>query len=356
MTSEVIDRTMFSAHHAPSIDEHFTRRELEMDRREFMELGARALAVGSIARWTSDVLRAGAASGSSAPIDAAAFNAMRRFATTSFGKIAYVERGRGKVALFLHGYPLNGFQWRGAIERLSTERRCIAPDYMGMGYSEVSLEQSLAPEAQVEMLHGLMETLSVSAVDIVANDSGGAIAQLFAAKYPERVRTLLLTNCDTAIDSPPPSFLPIIALAKKGEFADKSLVPQLANKALARSAKGIGGLAYSYPTSPTDEAIEMYFGPLVSSEQRKRQVESYAIALERNALVNIAPALRKFRAPARIVWGAADTIFSSASPEWLDKIFGNSKGVRRVRDAKLFFPEEMPDLIAEEARRLWSAG
>ena len=43
----------------------------------------------------------------------------------------------GQAALFLHGAPLNGFQWRGAIERLSAHRRCIAPDFMGLGYSEI---------------------------------------------------------------------------------------------------------------------------------------------------------------------------------------------------------------------------
>jgi hypothetical protein len=30
--------------------------------------------------------------------------------------------------------------------------------------------------------------------------------------------------------------------------------------------------------------------------------------------------------------------------------------VRRIPDAKLFFPEELPDTIAEEARRLWGVG
>jgi haloalkane dehalogenase len=327
-----------------------------MDRRDFMELSTRVFAIAAASAWTETILREMMTSAPSPSIDATAFNAMRRFATTSFGKIAYVERGHGKVALFLHGYPLNGFQWRGAIERLSSHRRCIAPDYMGMGYSEVADEQSLAPEAQVEMIHELLESLSVSTVDIIANDSGGAIAQLFVVKYPERVRTLLLTNCDTAIDSPPPSFAPIIALAKAGQFADKSLVPQLANKRLARSAKGIGGLAYTYPLDPSDEALEMYFAPLVSSEKRKRQVEAYAIALERNALAGIEPALRTCKVPTRIVWGMADTIFSSSSPAWLDQVFGNSKGVRAVEGAKLFFPEEMPDLIAEEARKLWGVG
>jgi pimeloyl-ACP methyl ester carboxylesterase len=90
--------------------------------------------------------------------------------------------------------PLNGFQWRGALERLWPHRRCIAPDSMGLGYSEVPEGQSLAPEAQASMLVALLDTLAIPAVDLVASDSGGAIAQLFVARYLERVRTLLLTK------------------------------------------------------------------------------------------------------------------------------------------------------------------
>ncbi|MEO8550503.1 MAG: alpha/beta fold hydrolase, partial [Kofleriaceae bacterium] len=88
----------------------------------------------------------------SRPLDAAAFRAERRFAELAVGKIAYLERGSGDAALFLHGAPLNGFQWRGAIERLSPHRRCVAPDFMGLGYSEVPEHQSLAADAQLAML------------------------------------------------------------------------------------------------------------------------------------------------------------------------------------------------------------
>jgi haloalkane dehalogenase len=42
--------------------------------------------------------------------DLAAFHAARRFAETRFGSVAYVERVRGEAAVFLHGFPLNGFQ------------------------------------------------------------------------------------------------------------------------------------------------------------------------------------------------------------------------------------------------------
>ena len=50
---------------------------------------------------------------------AAEFHQARKFADTTFGRIAYVEKGSGPVALFVHGFPLNGFAWRGAFDDLA---------------------------------------------------------------------------------------------------------------------------------------------------------------------------------------------------------------------------------------------
>jgi haloalkane dehalogenase len=321
-----------------------------MDRRDFIGM-AGTLALGVMAGRTRRA--AGIVSAGIPETPAATFHASRRYASTRFGDIAYVERGSGAVALFLHGFPLNGFQWRGALDRLSPLRRCIAPDFMAMGYTRVADGQAVGPDAQVEMLVSLLDALTIGRVDLVANDSGGAVAQLLAIRYPQRIRTLLLTNCDVETDSPPPALRPVIELSKQGRFVDQWLVPWRADKALARSPQGIGGMCYADPAHPSDEAIETYFAPLMASPQRKTLVHAYAIALERNALVGVGEALVRSTIPTRIVWGMADTIFSTDSPDYLDRTLGNSLGVRRLEGSKLFWPEERPDVIAEEARMLW---
>jgi pimeloyl-ACP methyl ester carboxylesterase len=63
--------------------------------------------------------------------------------------------------------------------------------------------------------------------------------------------------------------------------------------------------------------------------------------------------LRRLQAPVRLVWGTGDPYFPVTTAEWLDRILGNSRGVRRVDGAKLYFPEEMPDIIVAEALALW---
>ncbi len=324
-----------------------------MNRREFVCLSTGAMTMSALGAWESARHAANIPAKRSHEMSVAEFHSAQKFAATDQGRIAYIDKGNGPAALFLHGFPLNSFQWRGVIPQLSKMRRCIAPDFLALGYTEVADGQSVAPEAQLKMLVQLLDKLSISSIDIVANDSGGAIAQLFAAHHSERVRSLLLTNCDTEPDSPPAAVLPVIELARVGKFADEWLVPWLADKVLARSEKGIGGQCYVDSAHPTDDAIETYFAPLVNSPRRQALTNAYAAALAPNPLAGIEAALKRCQIPTRIVWGMADKIFSQSSPDYLARIFSRSRGVRRIDRAKLFFPEEMPEVIVEEATRLW---
>jgi haloalkane dehalogenase len=322
-----------------------------MQRRQFLTAAAGLLTLASAGAVEAE----GALPRAEGDAEAArAWTAARRDLPTAFGEIAYVERGAGPVALFLHGFPLNGFQWRGAFDRLASHRRCIAPDSMGLGFTRVAPGQGVTPSDQADMLAAFLDKLGIAAVDMVANDSGGAVAQIFVTRFPDRVRTLLLTNCDVEPDSPPPALQPVLALAREGTFPDAWLVPWFNDPRLARSPQGIGGLCFSDPSQPTDAAIDMYFGPLVATPASKALVNAYTLGLDPNPLAGLEAALRRCKVPTRIVWGMADDIFAKQSPDYLDRLLANSRGVRRLPKAKLFWPEEYPDVVAQEARTLWS--
>ena len=318
-----------------------------MQRRHFMQLCATTLAAGTAAACAP---LAPQSAGASPPLDAAAYARERRYAELPFGRIAYVERGAGDAALFLHGAPLNGFQWRGAIERLSPYRRCVAPDFMGLGYSQIPEQQSLAADAQAAMITALLDALAIGQADIVASDSGVTVAQLLVARHPGRVRSLLLTNGDVEIDSPPAKVQVAIDMARAGTLADAT-AQWLTDNALARAT--FGAAVYRDPDRLAAETIAYYAAPLVSTPLRRAQYHAFHVALAPNPLAGIEAALKRSAVPVRIVWGDADDIFAPADADYLDRVFPQSRGVRRVPGAKLFFPEEFPDLIAEEARRLW---
>jgi pimeloyl-ACP methyl ester carboxylesterase len=283
--------------------------------------------------------------------NAARFSAERLFAELPAGRIAYVDRGRGPGALFLHGFPVNGYQWRGALDRLSGHRRCIVPDFMGLGYSEPRAGQDLHPVAQAEMVIALLDRLSIKTVDVVANDSGCAVAQLLIARNGPRVRSLLLTNGDTEPDCPPQAVQEgVIPAAKAGVFAD-TFKRWVDDKALCRQKGQLGGDTFTFPDKLRDETIDMYLRPLAANPDR---TNAYGRAAEGNSLTGISSALKAAEIPVRIIWGTGDWIFKPQMADYLDKLFPRSRGVRRVEGAKLFFPEEYPDLIAHELRQLWA--
>src|SRR5271156_1099241 len=153
-----------------------------------------------------------------APFTPATFRAARKFAPLASGRIAYVECGAGPAALFVHGFPLNGYPWRHAMAGLGPLRCCIAPRLMGLGYSEVGPDQDLSFAAQARMLIELLDHLGIAEVDLIGNDSATGIAQLLAVATPGRFRTLTLTNGDTHDNFPPEAFKASHALAEQGRL------------------------------------------------------------------------------------------------------------------------------------------
>lgn len=324
-----------------------------MIRREFLK----TFAVAAVASMSSRLMvpaDAIAASRKSAGVwSPAQFHAARRFADLPQGKIAYVERGSGPVALFLHGYPLNGYQWRAPMAALAAERRCLAPDLMGLGYTDVAADADLSPAAQTAMVIALLDHLEISEADIVANDNSTGIAQLMAAYHPQRIRTMLLTNGDVDANSPPEKLLPFLEKARRGEavlWFDK----HVADNAFARSRDGIGNAYHDPERLLTHELIETYFRPLVAPAKRRKQGEEFGLDMFPNPLPAVRPQLRAFGKPVRMVWGRDDDLFPVETAHWLDRTLPGSRGVRLVDQARLFFPEEYPEIIVEEARKLWA--
>ena len=328
-----------------------SRRPAVMGRREVRAAAGAALLSAAVGLPALGRSRSPVAAGDAQ--EAQRYQRERRFVQTRFGRIAYVDRGRGAAVLLLHGFPLNSFQWRGVIPLLSEKRRCLAPDFMGLGFTEVSSGQGVAAGAQADMLAAFLDTLGIKQVDIIANDSGGAVAQLFMSRYEARVRTLVLTNCDVETDSPPESVLPVIDDARGGLFTELWLKPWLKYKENLRSSDAFGRLCYMDRSHPTDAAIEQYLGPLVATPERTALTNRFAASLAPNPLAGITESLRRCQVPTRIVWGMSDRIFSPGNIEYLVSTLPRVTGICRIPEAKLFFPEELPEVIVDEATTLW---
>lgn len=290
-------------------------------------------------------------------MDITTFHASRRYADVRCGRIAFFEKGEGPAALFVHGVPLNGYHWRNIIERVQHRRRCIAIDLMALGYTEISPTQDVTFTAQARMLAEVVDALGIEKIDLVANDSGGAIAQIFAAHHPERLTSLVLTNCDVHDGWPPPQVLPIMEHARKGTLAlifqpmlDR---PDLARERYARGESVPLFRSYADPSVLTDEVIRLYLQPLLSSQQRIESFQRYWLGFDNTHTVAIHSALKTLQIPTLIVWGVKDIFFDKKWAYWLKDTIPGARRVIEIADGRLFFPEDRPDTLAGPMLRFW---
>jgi pimeloyl-ACP methyl ester carboxylesterase len=276
----------------------------------------------------------------------------RTIATPS-GRISYTEAGSGPVALFVHGVLLNGHLWRHQLRGLSDLRRCIAVDLLAHGDTEIAPDQDVSVTANATMLREFLDALEIDQVDLVGNDSGGGIAQIFAALHPSRVRTLTLTDCDAHDNWPPEAFKPFLALAAAGGLRG-ALDGMLADKSVYRSPQALGP-AYEHPEQLADETIETYLRPLVRTEQRTRDLQRFLAAFDSRHTVAVEAQLRRLQAPTLIVWGTDDVYFDERWARWLAETIPGTRRRVALQGARIFFPEERATEFNQELRTHWSA-
>lgn len=275
----------------------------------------------------------------------------RKSVETPSGRISYVEQGSGPVALFVHGVLLNGYLWRHQLAELGDLRRCIAPDLLAHGHTEIDPEQEVSVTANAHMLAQFLDALGIDRVDLVGNDSGGGICQIFAALYPQRLRSLVLTNCDAHDNWPPQAFQPFVEMVAAGGLAG-TLQAMLDDKTVFRSEQALGP-AYEDAQKVSDDTIETYLRPFLGSARRTRDLERFVNAFDSRHTLAIEDGLRKVQTPTLIAWGTDDVYFPLEWSHWLAQTIPGTTRRLELEGARIFFPEERWNQFNVQLRTHW---
>ena len=105
------------------------------------------------------------------------------------------DLGEGFPVMMIHGSGPGvtaWANWRLVIPELARNRRVIAPDMLGFGYSERPEDQVYNRARWVTHAIGVLDELGLEQVDLVGNSFGGGLALALAIEYPQRVRRLVL--------------------------------------------------------------------------------------------------------------------------------------------------------------------
>lgn len=115
-----------------------------------------------------------------------------RYLVTPQGhRIRYVTGGSGPPVILVHPLQMiaSADSWSKHFDALGEMRTYYALDTLGWGFSDLLDEYSF--DTWIEALRAFCDQLGLDKVDIIAMSLGGWISQLFAWRYPERVRSLV---------------------------------------------------------------------------------------------------------------------------------------------------------------------
>lgn len=117
----------------------------------------------------------------------------------------YSETGnQGEVILAIHGFGGDRDHWTRFARHFGPGFKVIAPDLPGFGQNLKIPGESYTIAEQVKRLHDFVQTIELKQFHIVGNSMGGHIAGVYAATYPNEVKSLILID-NAGVKSPSPS-------------------------------------------------------------------------------------------------------------------------------------------------------
>ena len=262
-----------------------------------------------------------------------------RFITIKGMDIHYKDEGpRNATALLLiHGSVSTMRTWDGVAARLKPHYRVIRFDLPGFGLSGPVSDAAAAAVQPVEVTEGLLDALKVRKATAIGVSSGGTMAIYLAARRPDLVERLIVSNTpsdpvDTSHLVMPAAFLAAQARAKADDgFQDRDFWDHFLDY-------------FSGDPHRISDAVRTEYYDFNRRAPDKHPVAMIArIADGKQAAIEMA----KVQAPTLLIWGGADPLLPDSAADTLTRYLSHAQVSRiMMPDVGHFPPLEVADRFA----------
>jgi pimeloyl-ACP methyl ester carboxylesterase len=222
--------------------------------------------------------------------------------------------GEGPELILLHGLLGTASTWELVVPGLALESTVYAVDALGIGESERVPGIDARLEAQAGRVVAFMDAQAIRSADFLTTSHGGAVALMVAAKYPDRVKRLILhapANPFSRICDPLINFY----LSGLGTW----FAHRVAGLPGSMQALALGRM-YGDPSHLQDGSLGKYIGSL-----RIPGTVDYVLAMLRtwfDDMAQLESALKSVRQfPTLILWGDRDRAVAIESAQDLQRHF-----------------------------------
>ncbi|MFF9088452.1 alpha/beta fold hydrolase [Streptomyces sp. NPDC014991] len=120
---------------------------------------------------------------------------MPSFSTADGTRLAYHLRGTGEPLAVLPGGPMRASAYLGDLGGLTADRRLALLDLRGTGHSATPADPATYRcDRMVEDVEVWRAHMGLEHMDLLAHSAGAALALLYAARHPHRIRRLVLVT------------------------------------------------------------------------------------------------------------------------------------------------------------------
>jgi pimeloyl-ACP methyl ester carboxylesterase len=271
--------------------------------------------------------------------------------------LAYDRTGEGSPVVLLHGWPGGRSDYRLVAPLLTDVADVVVPDLRGFGDSDrhpVDPDEGYTGDAQARSVTGLLDELGLGPVVLAGYDIGSRIAQVIAARSPERVRALVvappLPGAGQRLLSPD--------VHREFWYQHFHRLP-LAERLLDGNRDAVraylehfwthwSGPSYTPADADLDRLAEAYGRPGAFTASLGFYRQGPGILARGLGEQAPAPADR-LAVPTRVLWPAHDPLFPPAWGDRLDEFFADVT-VTPLPDSGHFVPLEAPDAFASAVR------
>ncbi|WP_324699603.1 alpha/beta hydrolase [Novosphingobium sp. RL4] len=262
-----------------------------------------------------------------------------RFFTVGGLSIHYKDEGpRGApVLLMVHGSESSLRTWDRIAQVLKGRYRVIRFDLPGYGLSDGATDEAAKTLSPTDVPIALLDRLGVKKVTFVGVSSGGTMGMYLAARRPDMVERLILSNTpsdpvDTSHLVMPKSFLDAQARARQTGFRDQDF---------------------------WDEFLSYFAGDAsrISTQTRKEYYDFYRRVPEKNLIALIARIgdgkqasieMAKVDKPTFLIWGGADPLLPESAVTAITRYLSHAQISKVIMpDVGHYPPLEVPDRFAQ---------